>query len=321
MKKALISGITGMDGSYLADYLLEKGYKVYGLVRRSSQNKYDNIEHIINKIEISEGDIQDQSCLSRIIRSVEPDEIYNLAAQSYVKYSFDAPLYTAEVTGLGALKLFEATRLSYPKAKIYQASSSEMFGSVREVPQKETTPFYPRSPYGCAKAFAHYAAINYRESYNMFISCGIAFNHEGERRGEEFVTRKISKAVAEISFGIRDKLELGNTESRRDWGYAKDYVKAMHLMLDAKNPNDYILATGKQHSVEDFLREAFSVINIKDYENYVVRNSQKNLRPADVPTLVGDISKIGEDLFWTPKTTFKELVSIMVQSDIERLSK
>ena len=196
-----------------------------------------------------------------------------------------------------------------------------MFGSVREIPQKETTPFYPRSPYGCAKAFAHYAAINYRESYNMFISCGIAFNHEGERRGEEFVTRKISKAVAEISFGLRDKLELGNTESRRDWGYAKDYVKAMHLMLDAKNPNDYILATGKQHSVEDFLREAFDVVNIKNYEDYVVRNLQKNLRPADVPTLVGDITKIEQDLFWTPKTTFKELVSIMVQSDIERLSK
>ena len=318
MAKALITGITGQDGSYLAEFLLEKGYKVYGLTRRTSTVNNERIKHIEDQVELVQGDLLDQSSLVEAIGASEPDEVYNLAAQSFVKTSWNQPVLTGEYTGLGVTRVLEAIRNTNPKIKFYQASSSEMFGKVTESPQKETTRFYPRSPYGVAKAYGHYITVNYRESYDMFACSGILFNHESPRRGLEFVTRKISHAVARISLGTQDKLELGNLDSKRDWGFAGDYVEAMWLMLQKDKPEDYVIATGETHSVKEFVNIAFGVVGITDWQKHVVSNVERHMRPAEVDFLIGDAGKAKKELGWTPKTSFKELVERMVKADLEQ---
>ena len=325
MKKALITGITGQDGSYLAEFLLKKGYKVYGLTRRTSTVNNERIEHIQDQIELVQGDLLDQSSLLEAIRETEPDELYNLAAQSFVKTSWNQPVLTGEYTGLGVTRVLEALRSFNPKIKFYQASSSEMFGKVTETPQKENTRFYPRSPYGVAKVYGHYITVNYRESYGLFACSGILFNHESPRRGLEFVTKKISHAVARISLGKQDKLELGslepnlgNLEAKRDWGYAPEYVESMWLMLQQDEPDDYVIATGENHSVREFVEIAFNAVGIKDWEKHVVSNVGVHMRPAEVDYLIGDASKAKKVLGWEPKTSFKELVEMMVKEDLDR---
>ncbi|HYK08128.1 MAG TPA: GDP-mannose 4,6-dehydratase [Candidatus Eisenbacteria bacterium] len=317
-KKALITGITGQDGSYLAELLLKKDYKVYGTVRRLSTPNMENIKHIVHDIELLSADLLDQSSLTDALKESNADEVYNLAAQSFVKASWDQPVLTGEFTALGVTRMLEAMRAVSPKVKFYQASSSEMFGKVVEVPQKETTRFHPRSPYGVAKAYGHYITLNYRESYNMFAVSGILFNHESPRRGIEFVTRKISNAVARISLGKQDKLELGNMDAKRDWGYAEDYVEAMWLMLQQDTPDDFVVATGETHSVKEFVEMAFKVAGISDWEKYVISDHPKHVRPAEVDLLIGDATKAKKVLNWTPKTSFQQLVEIMVKADLER---
>jgi GDPmannose 4,6-dehydratase len=320
MPRALITGITGQDASYLAELLLEKGYEVYGTTRRSSTVNNERIRHIENheRLHILPADLLDQVSLMNAVKEAQPDEVYNLAAQSFVKTSWDQPVLTGDFTGIGVTRVLEAVRSIKPDAKFYQASSSEMYGKVTEVPQKETTRFYPRSPYGVAKVYGHYITVNYRESYKMFACSGILFNHESPRRGLEFVTRKISHAVARISLGKQDKLELGNLDAQRDWGFAGDYVEAMWLMLQQSEPDDYVVATGEAHPVREFVQIAFEAAGISDWENYVVSDSPAHLRPAEVDHLIGDASKAREKLGWSPKTSFKELVEMMVKSDIER---
>lgn len=317
MKRALITGITGQDASYLAEFLLKKGYKVFGTTRRSSTVNNERIEHIQDKINILQGDLLDQGSLASAILESEPDEIYNLAAQSFVKTSWNQPVLTGEFTALGVTRLLEAVRTINPKIKFYQASSSEMFGKVTETPQKETTRFHPRSPYGVAKVYGHYITLNYRESFDMFACSGILFNHESPRRGLEFVTRKISNAVARISLGKQKKIELGSLEPRRDWGFAGDYVEAMWLMLQQDKADDYVIATGENHSVRDFLNIAFKIIGIDDWSKYVISNSALHMRPAEVDYLIGDASKAKKILGWKQKTSFQELVEMMVKADLE----
>jgi GDPmannose 4,6-dehydratase len=325
-KKALITGITGQDGSYLAELLLEKGYEVYGIIRRASTFNTERIDHIYQdphekgaRLHLIYGDLSDSSALNRILRDVKPDEIYNLAAQSHVRVSFDIPEYTGDVTGLGTVRLLDAILEEglESKVKFYQASSSEMFGKVQAVPQNEETPFYPRSPYGAAKVYSYWITRNYRESYNMFAVNGILFNHESPRRGETFVTRKITRAVAAITAGLQDKLYLGNLDAKRDWGYAKEYVEAMWLMLQQDEPDDFVIATNETHTIREFLEEAFGHVGLK-WEDYV-EIDPRYYRPAEVDLLIGDASKAEEKLGWKPKVTFKELVKIMVDADIEDL--
>lgn len=317
MKKALITGITGQDASYLAEFLLTKGYKVFGTTRRSSTVNNERIKHIQDKITILQGDLLDQGSLSSAILESEPDEIYNLAAQSFVQTSWNQPVLTGEFTALGVTRLLEAIRTVNPKIKFYQASSSEMFGKVTETPQRETTRFHPRSPYGVAKVYGHYITVNYRESFGIYACSGILFNHESPRRGLEFVTRKISHAVARISLGLQDKLELGALDPKRDWGFAGDYVEAMWLMLQQEQPDDYVIATGENHSVKEFLDLAFEAVGISDWSKYVIANKTSHMRPAEVDYLIGDASKAQKVLGWKPKTSFKELVEMMVKSDLE----
>ncbi len=317
MKKALITGITGQDASYLAEFLLAKGYRVFGTTRRSSTVNNERIRHIQDKITILQGDLLDQGSLSSALLESEPDEVYNLAAQSFVQTSWNQPVLTGEFTALGVTRLLEAIRNINPKIKFYQASSSEMFGKVTETPQKETTRFHPRSPYGVAKVYGHYITVNYRESYGIFACSGILFNHESPRRGLEFVTRKISNAVAKISLGKQEHLELGALEPKRDWGFAGDYVEAMWLMLQQDNPDDYVIATGENHSVKEFLDLAFKAVGISDWSRFVISNKTSHMRPAEVDYLIGDASKAKKILGWKPKTSFNELVEIMVKADLE----
>jgi len=314
--KALISGITGMDGSNLAELLLGKGYEVHGILRRTSTSNTWRIDHILDKITIHDGDICDQVSLIKIMENCMPDEIYHLAAQSYVGGSWKTPIYTSECTGLGALKMLEAMRQACTDARYYQAGSSEQFGKVQETPQKETTPFYPRSPYGVAKCFAYDMTRNYRESYDTFCCSGIMFNHEGSSRGIEFVTRKITDGVARIKLGLLDKLKLGNLDAKRDWGFSGDFVVAMHMMLQNDNPVDYVVATGETHTVREWCKEAFSHVDL-DYNDFVELDP-KFIRPAEVDILVGDSSKIRRELGWMPKIGFKELVQLMVDADMKR---
>jgi GDPmannose 4,6-dehydratase len=322
MKKAFITGITGQDGSYLAELLLEKGYKVYGLTRRTSTQNFDRIKTIIHNpnLELISGDLIDQHSLTFALQDIQPDEIYNLAAQSFVKASWEQPVLTGEFTAIGVTRILDAMRLACPKAKFYQASSSEMFGKVREVPQNENTPFYPRSPYGVAKVYGHWITVNYRESYDMFAVSGILFNHESPRRGLEFVTRKISNAVARIKLGKQDFIELGNLDAKRDWGYAKDYVRAMWLMLQQDKADDFVVATGETHSVREFLEIAFRVAGLGDYQKYVKHNKKYD-RPAEVDLLIGNPEKAKKILKWEPSVTFEELVTLMVEQDLEFESK
>lgn len=315
MKKALITGITGQDGSYLAELLLEKGYEVHGLTRRTSTPNYDRIKDIVDKITLHQGDLLDQHSLTQVVKDVEPDEVYNLAAQSFVETSWKQPVLTGEFTALGVTRMLEAVRLVKPDAKFYQASSSEMFGKVRETPQNEKTPFYPRSPYGVAKAYGHWITVNYRESYDLFAVSGILFNHESERRGLEFVTRKITHSVARIELGKQDKLYLGNLESKRDWGYTPDYVEAMWLMLQQDEPEDFVIGTGKTWSVRQFLELAFAVVG-KNWQDYV-EIDEKFVRPAEVDLLVANPTKAKKVLGWEPKTSFEDMVRIMVEADLE----
>lgn len=322
MKKALITGITGQDGSYLAELLLEKGYEVHGIIRRSSSFNTGRIDHIYQdphrkdaQLYLHYGDLLDSTTLAKLLIQIEPDEVYNLGAQSHVRVSFDIPEYTAEATGVGTLRLLHAIVETGVKSKFYQASSSEMFGKVAEVPQKETTPFYPRSPYGCAKVYSYWTTVNYRESYGLHASNGILFNHESPRRGETFVTRKITRALAKILKGEQDKLFLGNLDAKRDWGYAKDYVEAMWMMLQTPEPDDYVIATGETYSVKEFLTAAFGMVD-RDWNDFVEIDS-KYYRPAEVDLLLGDPSKAKEKLGWKPKVDFKELVRIMVAEDLK----
>ncbi len=318
MKKALITGITGQDASYLAEFLLKKGYQVFGTTRRSSTVNNERIVHIQDQITILQGDLLDQSSLASALIEAEPDEVYNLAAQSFVKTSWNQPVLTGEFTALGVTRLLEAIRVVNPKIRFYQASSSEMFGKVTESPQKETTRFHPRSPYGVAKVYGHYITVNYRESFGIFACSGILFNHESPRRGLEFVTRKISNAVARISLRKQGKLELGNLEPKRDWGFAGDYVEAMWLMLQQEKPDDYVIATGENHSVKEFVELAFKAASIDDWRRYTVWDKKEHMRPAEVDYLIGDYSKAKRVLGWTPKTSFKTLVEMMVKADLER---
>ena len=319
MKKAFITGITGQDGSYLAELLLEKGYKVYGMTRRTSTENFARIEHIIHNenLELVSGDLADQHSITSALNEIKPDEIYNLAAQSFVKASWTQPVLTGEFTGLGVTRMLEAMKLVCPEAKFYQASSSEMFGKVREVPQNEDTPFYPRSPYGVAKAYGHWITVNYRESYDMFAVSGILFNHESPRRGLEFVTRKIANGVARVKLGKQKNVELGNLDAKRDWGYAKDYVEAMWLILQQEKPNDYVVATGETHSVREFLQLACEVAGLADWEEVYKHNPEFD-RPAEVDLLIGDASKARRELGWKPTVTFQELVQLMVEAEIEK---
>ncbi len=316
MKKALITGITGQDGSYLAEFLLEKGYKVYGLSRRTSTQNFERISHIMQEIELVSGDLIDQHSLTYAIQQFQPDEIYNLAAQSFVQASWDQPVLTGEFTAMGVTRMLEAMRMAKSDAKFYQASSSEMFGKVVETPQKESTPFYPRSPYGVAKVYGHWITVNYRESYNLFACSGILFNHESPRRGLEFVTRKIANGVARIKYGKQEKVKLGNLESKRDWGYAKDYVEAMWLMLQQPIADDFVIATGETHSVREFLQIACEVAGLPDWEACYEHDAKFD-RPAEVDFLIGDSSKAKEKFGWSPKTSFKELVQIMVEAELK----
>jgi len=322
MKKAFITGITGQDGSYLAEFLLDKGYKVYGLTRRTSTQNFERIAHIMHNenLELISGDLIDQNSIATALNDIQPEEFYNLAAQSFVKTSWEQPVLTGEFTALGVTRMLEAVRLICPKARFYQASSSEMFGKVQQVPQTEATPFYPRSPYGVAKVYGHWITVNYRESYNMFAVSGILFNHESPRRGLEFVTRKIANSVARVKLGKQTTIELGNLDSKRDWGYAKDYVEAMWLMLQQDQPEDYVIATGETHSVQEFLELACQVAGIADWRS-VHQHNPKYDRPAEVDLLIGDASKAKEKLGWEPKVRFPELVKIMVESEIEREGK
>jgi len=316
-KKAFITGVTGQDGSYLAELLLEKGYKVYGMNRRTSTPNHLRIKNIVDQIELVSGDLLDQHSLTQAIKDIQPDEIYNLAAQSFVKASWEQPMFTGESTGLGVARMLEAVRFACPGTKFYQASSSEMFGKVQEVPQVETTPFWPRSPYGVAKVYGHWITVNYRESYNLFAVSGILFNHESPRRGLEFVTRKITNTVAKIKYGKADKIYLGNPDAMRDWGYAKDYVEMMHLMLQQPTPEDFVIATGEAHSVREFVEKSFVAAGIPDWESKVVWNDPRYTRPAEVEHLIGDPAKAKKVLGWVPKTSFEELVTLMVESDLE----
>jgi len=313
-KKAFITGITGQDGSYLAELLLDKGYEVHGLVRRSSSFNTWRIDHIRGRLALHYGDLVDQYSLVRTLQRLRPDEVYNLAAQSHVKVSFEMPEYTADVTAVGVLRLLDAVREAGLETRVYQAGSSEMFGLVQETPQTEKTPFHPRSPYGCAKIFGHWVAVNYREGYGMHISNGILFNHESPRRGENFVTRKITMGLAAIKRGEMKELRLGNLDAKRDWGFARDYVEAMWLMLQQPKPDDYVIATGETHSVREFLEEAFSYVGL-DWQDYV-KVDQKYFRPAEVDLLLGDPAKAKRVLGWTPRVTFKDLVRLMVDADM-----
>jgi GDPmannose 4,6-dehydratase len=324
-KRALITGITGQDGSYLAELLLEKGYEVHGMVRRSSSFNTARIDHLYQdphekdvKLHLVYGDLTDASSLNSILRRVKPDEIYNLGAQSHVRVSFDVPEYTADVTALGTVRLLEAIREEGLNCRFYQASSSELFGEVQEVPQRETTPFYPRSPYAAAKAYSFYITRNYREAYGMFACNGILFNHESPRRGETFVTRKITRAATRIKLGLQDKLFLGNLDAERDWGFAGDYVVAMWLLLQAEEPDDYVVATGETHSVKEFLKATFAYLDL-DWKEYV-ESDPRYMRPTEVDQLLGDYSRIKDELGWEPKVSFQQLVEMMVDSDM-RLAK
>lgn len=316
-KRALITGITGQDGSYLAEFLLDKGYEVYGFVRRLSTPNIGNIQHIQDRIHLVSGDLLDQGSIIDALKESQASEVYNLGAQSFVKASWEQPVLTGEFTGIAVTRVLEAIRQVDKSIKFYQASSSEMFGKVTETPQKETTRFYPRSPYGVAKVYGHYITVNYRESYGMFAVSGILFNHESPRRGIEFVTRKITNAVARISVGKQDVLELGNLDAKRDWGFSGDYVEAMWLMLQQEKPEDFVIATGETHSVREFLELAFKAAGIDDWGKYVKADSPKFNRPAEVDYLIGDYSKAKEILGWTPKTSFPDLVTMMVKADIE----
>jgi len=320
-KRALITGITGQDGSYLAELLLEKGYEVHGVIRRSSSFNTQRIDHIYrdahdprSRLFLVHGDLSDSSALNTILRQVVPDEIYNLGAQSHVRVSFDVPEYTTDVTAIGTIRILEAIREAGIKPKFYQASASEMFGKAVETPQKETTPFHPRSPYACAKVFAYYATVNYREAYNLFACNGILFNHESERRGETFVTRKITRAATRIKLGLQDKLYLGNLDAKRDWGYAKDYVEAMWLMMQAEKSDDYVIATGETHSVKEFVEAAFGYLDL-DWQEHVEIDPWY-YRPSEVDLLLGDASKARKELGWEPRVSFPELVRLMVDHDL-----
>jgi len=323
-KKALITGITGQDGSYLTELLLDKGYEVHGIIRRTSTFNTDRIDHMLHdpheagvRLYCHYGDITDTTNLIKLLHQTEPDEVYHLAAQSHVRVSFDIPEYTCDTTGMSTVRILEALRTTGSAARFYQASSSEMYGKVQEVPQRETTPFYPRSPYGCAKLYAYWITLNYRESYGMHASNGILFNHESPRRGATFVTRKITRAVAHIRAGLQDKLYLGNLDAKRDWGYAKDYVEAMWLMLQQDASDDYVIATGETHSIREFLALAFGQVGLT-WEDYV-EIDPRYFRPAEVDVLLGDASKARAKLGWAPKTSFRELVALMVESDIRLL--
>lgn len=320
-KKALITGITGQDGSYLADLLLEKGYEVHGLVRRISSPTISRIQHLLDDPAIYEkrlflhsGDLSDASCMSRLVEQIQPDEVYNLAAQSHVRVSFDLPLQTADATAMGVVRLLEALRQHKPDARFYQASSSELYGKVREVPQTEDTPFHPRSPYGVAKLYAHWITVNYRESYDMYACSGILFNHESPRRGEDFVTRKITRALSRIIAGKQDELVMGNLDSKRDWGHAKDYVEAMWLMLQQDKPQDYVISTNETYSIREFLDESFGLVGL-DWQEYV-KFDERFLRPAEVDLLIGDCAKAKRELGWRHRYSFKDLVADMVVSDL-----
>ncbi|MGC8839573.1 MAG: GDP-mannose 4,6-dehydratase [Anaerolineae bacterium] len=316
-RRALITGVTGQDGSYLAEFLLEKGYEVIGMVRRTSTVNFDRIRHIQNDITLVQGDLLDQISLIDILREYRPHEVYNLAAQSFVPTSFKQPVLTGEFTALGVTRILDAIRLVDPTIRFYQASSSEMFGKVREVPQNEHTPFYPRSPYGVAKVYGHWITVNYRESYGLFACSGILFNHESPRRGLEFVTRKVTHGAARIKLGLADELRLGNLDARRDWGYAVDYVRAMWLMLQQDEPDDYVIATGETHSVRELCEVAFSYLGL-DYRDYV-KVDPRFFRPAEVDLLVGDASKARAKLGWAPTVTFEELIHLMVDADMKLL--
>jgi GDPmannose 4,6-dehydratase len=316
-KRALITGITGQDGSYLAEFLLEQGYDVIGMIRRSSTVNFERIRHIQDRVKLTPGDLLDEVSLIHMLREHRPTEVYNLAAQSFVQTSFSQPVFTGEVTALGVTRLLDAIRIVDPDIRFYQASSSEMFGKVVETPQRETTPFYPRSPYGVAKVYGHWITVNYRESYGMHASSGILFNHESPRRGLEFVTRKISHGVARIALGLDRELRLGNLDAQRDWGYAGDYVRAMWLMLQQDQPGDYVVATGQTHSVRRFCELAFAYAGL-DYRNYVVVD-ERFFRPAEVDLLVGDPSRAREKLGWKPEVSFEQLVEMMVEADLRML--
>ena len=318
MKTALITGITGQDGSYLAELLLEKGYEVFGVVRRLSTPNTSRIDHMLEKITLLQGDLGDVSSLYNVMKTAMPNEVYNLAAQSFVGTSWNQPILTGDITGLGVVRLLESVKNSCSDARVYQASSSEMFGKVQDVPQNESTKFYPRSPYGVAKVYGHMICINYRESYNMHINNGILFNHESPRRGIEFVTRKITNGVARIYHGLSKELRLGNLDAQRDWGYAGDYVEAMWKMLQQPNPDDYVIATGEMHSVQEFAEVAFNEVGL-NWEDYVVVD-EKFIRPAEVEQLCGDATKAKMELDWTPKTSFEDLVKMMVKYDVETLN-
>jgi len=315
--KALITGVTGQDGSYLAELLLSKGYEVVGVVRRTSHHSYERIEHLLDRIEVVAADLLDQHSLTVVLQDTRPDEVYNLAAQSYVPTSWTQPVLTGEFTALGVTRILEAIRLVHPTARFYQASSSEMFGRVTETPQRETTSFYPRSPYGVAKVYGHWITVNYRESYNLYAVSGILFNHESPRRGIEFVTRKVSDAVARIKLGRARELRLGNLDARRDWGFAGDYVDAMWRMLQQPTPQDYVVGTGKTHSVRELVEAAFGHAGLR-WQDYVVTDP-KFMRPAEVDVLLADPSKARKELGWTPKVGFRELVAMMVEADLEQL--
>ncbi|MFC1627034.1 GDP-mannose 4,6-dehydratase [Patescibacteria group bacterium] len=319
MKKAFITGITGQDGSYLAEFLLKKNYQVFGLTRRTSTSNYDRIKDIVDDVTLISGDLLDQHSITHAIKETQPDEVYNLGAQSFVPTSWSQPVLTGEFTALGVTRVLEALKIAKPDAKFYQASSSEMFGKVRQTPQNEDTPFYPRSPYGVAKVYGHWITVNYRESFDMFAISGILFNHESERRGLEFVTRKISHAAAKIKLGKQEKLKLGNLESKRDWGYAPDYVEAMWLMLQQDKPDDYVIATGKTWSVKQCAQYAFEAVDL-NWEDYV-ETDKEFMRPAEVDLLVGDASKAKKVLNWEPKTSFKQMMEIMVKADLKKEKK
>lgn len=315
---ALITGITGQDGSYLAEFLLEKGYHVVGMVRRASSENFERIDHLRNDIELRQGDLLDQMSLISLLKEIKPQELYNLAAQSFVPTSWEQPVLTGEFTALGVTKVLEAVRLVDPSIRFYQASSSEMYGKVRETPQNELTPFYPRSPYGVAKCFGHYITVNYRESYDLFAVSGILFNHESPRRGLEFVSRKVTDGVARIKLGLAKELRMGNLDAQRDWGFAGDYVRAMWMMLQQKEPDDYVIATGKTHTVRYLVEVAFRAAGL-NWEDYVVTDP-KFIRPAEVDLLIGDASKARKQLGWEPEVSFEELIEMMVESDIKRYS-
>jgi GDPmannose 4,6-dehydratase len=316
-KRALITGITGQDGSYLAEFLLAKDYDVFGFVRRTSTLNFERIRHIQDDVTLVSGDILDQTSLTNAIKDIQPDEVYNLAAQSFVQTSWNQPVFTGDVTALGVTRILDAIRSVNPKIRFYQASSSEMFGKVQEVPQTEKTPFYPRSPYGVAKVYGHWITVNYRESYDMHATSGILFNHESPRRGLEFVTRKVTYHVAKIKLGLANELRVGNLDSQRDWGFAGDYIQAMWLMLQQDTPDDYVVATGQTHSVEKLLHVAFSTVDL-DWKKYTVQD-EKFMRPAEVDLLVGDPAKAGQKLGWEPQVTFEQLIQMMVESDVQLL--